>query len=72
MPDQPLLLSAEQAGQSLGVKTETIYRWLKTGELDGMNVATNPNGRPRWRISQAEVDRFRTTRTAKVHSSIQR
>jgi hypothetical protein len=41
-----------------------VLGFLQRGELVGINVATNLCGRPQWRISWEEVQRFEQRRTS--------
>jgi predicted site-specific integrase-resolvase len=45
------------------VSQHTVLSWLKNGSLRGHNAARNPGGmKPRWRITQQDLDEFRTKR----------
>jgi excisionase family DNA binding protein len=50
--------------QTLGVNESKILGWIRNGELRGVNVAQNRNGRPRWRVSQEALDAFLLARSA--------
>lgn len=50
--------------KQLGVKTEKIHTWIKAGELRAVNVATRPNGQPRWVIMPDALADFLTRRSA--------
>ena len=41
-----------------------VLRWLATGELAGINLATNLKGRPRWRIHTDALTAFERSRCA--------
>ena len=47
-----------------GVSADKVLVWLKSGQLRGFNAATNPAGRPRWRIALADVLAFEQSRAA--------
>lgn len=51
-------LKPADIAQALGVKLQKLHAWLRSGELVGVNVATRPHGRPRWRISQTDWQAF--------------
>ena len=54
-----------EAATLLHVPVDTIYLWLKHGDLQGVNLARNADGeRPRWRISRVEIARFLFDREA--------
>jgi hypothetical protein len=42
---------------------DIVYQFIKDGHLQAVNVSSGA-GRPTWRISRAEVERFRFDRTA--------
>jgi hypothetical protein len=46
------------------VGPDKIHGWLRRGELVGINVAANLSGRPLWRVTPAEVERFERRRTS--------
>jgi len=48
------LLTPEQVADYLQVHPETVRKWLREGQLAGINLG----GRARWRIRRADVDRF--------------
>jgi hypothetical protein len=41
-----------------------IRDFLRRGELVGFSVAANPAGKPQWRVSVAEVEKFEQRRTS--------
>jgi hypothetical protein len=47
-----------------GVSADKVLTWLKSGQLRGFNAATNPAGRPRWRIALADALTFEQSRSA--------
>lgn len=55
-------LSPPQAADLLGVNTDRLRGWIRSGELLAVNVADSKN-RPRWRISQVELDNFLARRS---------
>jgi excisionase family DNA binding protein len=57
-------LSPPALAAELGVEPPKIIAWIKSGELLAVNVAQNVGGRPRYRISRAEVDRFLARRSS--------
>lgn len=50
----------------VGVAAEKINKLITTGQLKAHNLAVNPRGRPRWRISPEEVERFLEARSNKA------
>jgi hypothetical protein len=48
------------------VAVDKVLDWIAKGELVAINVSTNPNGkRPRWRVTQEELERFEQSRATK-------
>jgi hypothetical protein len=46
------------------VGADKIRAFLRRGELIGFNVATNPGGKPQWRITAESVERFEQRRSS--------
>jgi hypothetical protein len=42
----------------LGVDAGKVLGWIRRGELVGTNIADRAGRRPRWRIADAELQRF--------------
>jgi hypothetical protein len=61
----PRALSPPQVAQRYGVKADKVLVWIRSGELRAVNVAARPMGRPRWRITEADLIVFESRRTAK-------
>jgi hypothetical protein len=40
-----------QLARQLGVKPDKVVAWIRSGELQAVNVAQSQDGRPRWRVS---------------------
>lgn len=61
------MLTTDQAGKELGVTGEQVLNLIHARAIEAVNVATNPLGRPAWRISREALNRFieaRKTRKA--------
>lgn len=57
--ETPLYLTVAEVARRVGLaKTDTVLKWIATGELTAINVAGTPGGRPTWRIDQLEFERF--------------
>jgi hypothetical protein len=54
-----------QYAKDIGVDPAKVIAWIKRGELRAMNVATNTNGRPRFRISLEAIVEFEERRSAR-------
>lgn len=60
----PSRLSVVAVAKRYGVTEETVLVWIRSGELQAVNVSRNPHSRrPRWLISQAALDAFELKRT---------
>src|SRR5438034_897517 len=57
-------LSPRKYAARLGVNVGKINRWLRTGELQAVNVATTTAGKPRWRILPEHIEQFERRRAA--------
>ncbi len=57
-------LTPPQVAEQLGVNASKILTWIRSGELTAINVAASLIGRPRWRISQADLAVFEQRRQA--------
>ena len=55
-------LTPPELAEHLGVKASKVITWIKNGELEALNVATDPGGRPRFRISREAVKKFEQRR----------
>jgi excisionase family DNA binding protein len=42
--------SPQEVAKRHGIDRGKVLKWIDGGQLPAINVATNPNGRPRWRI----------------------
>jgi len=62
---QPRALTPPQIAQRYGVKADKVLVWIRSGELRAVNVAARPTGRPRWRITEADLVIFENRRTAR-------
>jgi excisionase family DNA binding protein len=47
-----------EVAELLGIDDMKLHGWLKSGELVAVNVASKPNGRPRWRIAAESLQAF--------------
>jgi len=52
-----------QLAEELGVHVDRVRRWIRSGELAGVNVADSKL-RPRFRVSQEAFDDFLKNRSA--------
>ena len=57
-------LTPPAIAKSYGVSTDKVLRWIRTGELRAVNIATKRTGRPRWAIDPADLADFERSRAA--------
>lgn len=53
-----MLLTTNQAAEELGITAEHTLKLIHSSALEAINVATNPLGRPSWRINRAALECF--------------
>lgn len=58
------MFTPPQLAQRYGVKPSKILGWIKSGELQAINIATKVARRPRYRISHEAVAAFEEARSA--------
>ena len=64
-----MLLKVEQVAEILQVDKETVYTWVRRGELRAFNVSLNMNShKPRLRFKQEDVDEFLENRIPRQES----
>ena len=57
-------LTPPQVAEQFRVNSAKVLMWIRTGELRATNVAASLIGRPRWRISPADLAVFEQRRQA--------
>ena len=62
MTDRPLHTVA-QVAEILAIRRHGVTALIRSGELRAVDVSLTPGGRPRWRISQDDLDGFLLRRT---------
>ncbi len=67
MKNERRALSPAEVAAQLGVGRDKVIAWLRSGELRGSNLATKPNGRPRYRIDLADLEAFLQQRLVHPH-----
>jgi excisionase family DNA binding protein len=58
------MLTPPQIAKQLSVGHDKVMGWIRSGELAAFNAASNPNGQPRYRVSQEALDAFMQRRAA--------
>ena len=59
-----IYLSPPEVARRYGVDPAKVLGWIRRGELRALNVATHTGGRPRYRISPADLAVFEAARAA--------
>ena len=60
-----LPISPPAYAKSRGVKPDTVRLWIRTGQLDAVNYAKNPGGKPCWKIFPDAIEKFEARRAAR-------
>lgn len=60
----PAYLSPRGVADRLNVRVHCVLAWIANGELRAANVAVKRGGRPRWRVSAADLELFLAGRLA--------
>ena len=53
-----------QISNDLSVGHDKVLGWIHSGELQAVNLAARRDGRPRWRISDEDLEDFLARRAA--------
>jgi hypothetical protein len=65
-------LSPPEIARSRGVDAHKILAWIESGELKAVNLATSTSGRPRWKVSPADLAAFEASRSAGPQPKVSR
>ncbi len=57
-------LTPPEIARRFSVDAAKILTWIRSGELRAINTATTTGGRPRYRISPADLAAFEASRAA--------
>jgi hypothetical protein len=68
----PRAITPPEIARRYGIKPDKVLGWIKAGELRAVNVAARPTGRPRWRITEADLLVFENRRAAKAPPPVDR
>lgn len=55
-------LSVPMVARQIGVADQKVLKWIKTGELRAVNLATSPHNRPRYSIDVDDLEAFERSR----------
>ena len=65
-------LTPPTLARRFGVDVKKVIGWIRSGELRAVNLATTTSGRPRYRISPADLALFEAARSATPQPKISR
>ena len=57
-------LSPPAIAKRFGIDVHKVILWIRKGELHATNLATTTGGRPRWKVSPADLALFEAARAA--------
>jgi hypothetical protein len=57
------MLTPPEVAKRWGVAADKVNHLINTGQLTAVNLACDPKGRPRWRVSIEEVEKFEQKRS---------
>jgi hypothetical protein len=69
---QPRWFSPPQIADQLAVDAAKVLRWINSGQICAVNVATGLAGRPRWRISEEELFAFLRRRQSRPAAPLEK
>ncbi len=69
---QATYLTPPAVARRYGVDPAKVLTWIRNGELGAVNVATSTGGRPRYRVSPADLALFEQSRAAGPQPKITR
>jgi hypothetical protein len=64
MEKEKLFLTPPEIAARWGTNVEKVNHFLNTGQLTGVNLAKDLNGRPRWRVHILEIEAFESRRSS--------
>ena len=51
-----------QLAKNLGITVDKVLGWIRSGQIDAIDVSTDRQGRPRYRIDADAIAKFKTAR----------
>ena len=61
--------SPREIARIRSIRTSKVLLWISRGELEALNLAERPDGRPRWRISASSLAAFDSARSNRARIS---
>lgn len=71
MPNVRPMMTPPQIARRYGVSPDKVLTWIRTGELRAINVASKPDGRPRYVVDEADLMVFESRRQAQPRTITQ-
>lgn len=65
-PDLGNWFTPREVARARRVRPAHVLAWIRTGELQAVNVAARAGGRPRWRINADALAQFDRARSSRV------
>jgi hypothetical protein len=56
--ERPRSVTPPALAKELGVAVEKVLHWIRTKQIEAINVSTDPTMRARWVISREAIDAF--------------
>lgn len=57
--------TVKQIADQYAVTVHKVLAWIEAGELNAINIARNPQGQPRYRVSAAALEAFENSRSSR-------
>ncbi len=57
-------MTPPELARRYGISPDKVVAWINAGELKAVNVVAKLGSRPRWRISEADIELFELRRSA--------
>ena len=61
----PPTFSPGQLATNLGITVDKVLSWIRSGQIDAIDVSTDRSGRPRYRIDAEAIAKFKASRNPK-------
>ena len=65
MEEEKQTITPPQLSRRWGTNTQKVGDLISSGQLEAINLAVDPDGKPRYRIYLTEVERFEQSRSTK-------
>lgn len=63
--DLPQRYTPAQIAKAWGIGPDKVLDWIRRGELVAVNLASHPNGRPRWSVGADDLREFELRRASR-------